>query len=122
MNIFGKALAVVMLLISSSASMAAGYITDFSGEGVSVYKYFVHTTGAVTFFVTGAQHNPDGCYSIGQFHIKSDTTGRKEMISALMMAFAAGKKVGLYSSKCEVIPFWGGTNEYPIISNLWVNQ
>ena len=119
MRLIKQLICAISLVALANIAVAGGYLTNFSSEGVTITKYFVHSNSAITFFVSGTVNSND-CSSGNQVHIRTDTAGRDEMISAVMLAFASGKKIGLYYSRCEVLPFWGGTNTYPIISDLWV--
>ena len=76
------------------------------------------TVGAL--FVSGIEINPDVCGSIGLIHIKADHQGFKTISSSALTAFVSGKKIGVYSSGCEILPFWGGTVTRPIVRELWV--
>jgi len=108
------------------AAHAGGYLTAF-GTGVPVTDYMVNnnvgyggTSIGLTIFNPATVSNPDGCGSTSYLHIKSSAPGYKEMVAAVMSAAAAGKKIGFHSTGCELLPFFGGTTTYPIISDLWV--
>ena len=113
------ALLLVSLFMAHGAS-AGGYLTPY-GTGVTVAKYHVHGEGGITLWVSGL-NNPDSCADTTLVHIPPTLPGYKTMVAAVMTAQATGKKVGLYSSNCSRIPFWGGTITYPIISNAWVTD
>ncbi len=112
------------LILASINANAGGYLTSTvdSLTGVTIDNYFVHSGGEVTLFISGGATNPDTatCDSIGKVHLKGDLPGHNNMVAAALAAFASGKKIGMYASKCTTITFWGGTVRYPIISNLWV--
>ena len=118
---FRKLLFITALLLPG-AVFAAGYMTDLGAPEATITQVFTHSGGGVTLFISGAPENPDTCDSPGLVHLKGDLPGHNQMVSAALTAFAAGKKVGLYTVGCEIIPFWGGTQDHPIISNLWVAQ
>ena len=105
---------------------ASGYLTAF-GTGVPVTDYMVNnnvgnggTNIGLTLFNPSTVNNPDGCGSTSLLHIKSSAPGYKEMVAAVMSATASGKKLGFHAVGCELLPFFGGTTTYPIISDLWV--
>jgi hypothetical protein len=49
-------------------------------------------------------------------------SGYREMVTAVMSAHAQGKKSGLWSTGCSLIPFWGGTVTDPIAHDVWVTD
>lgn len=102
------------------SAMAAGYLTPF-GAGTIVEKYHVHGEGGITLWVSGVA-NPDSCGGSNLVHVPSTLPAYKTMVSAVMLAHSAGKKVGLYGSSCSTLPFWGGATTYPLVSNLWVTD
>ena len=75
----------------------------------------------MTLWVSGLD-NPDGCGDTTLVHIKSTLDGYKEMAASAMMAYASGQKIGLWSTGCETLPFWGGTVTRPIIHTLWITD
>jgi len=114
-------LILLSMLFSSNYSYAYGYLTKLIGPGVSINKYFVHNGGGVSLILNeNFPLNPDDCGDTKHVFIKGDRAGHKAMISAALAAFASGKKIGLHSYGCEIIPFWGGTVTRPIVSELWV--
>jgi len=118
MKIFSKFIATI--LIVPSLSFASGYLTPY-GQGVTIQKYTMHGDGGMTLWVSGIS-NPDNCTDTNLVHIKSTMPGYNGMVSAAMAAYASGKKIGLWSNGCEVIPFWGGSATKPIIHTLWVTD
>jgi len=77
--------------------------------------------GELTLWVTGIS-NSDGCTGTNLVHLAGDLAGHKNMVAAVMTAYASGKKVGLWSTGCVQIPFWGGGVTYPIVHDLWVTE
>jgi hypothetical protein len=106
------------MLSFASLSSASGYLTEL-GQGVSVNRYLIHSGGGMTIWVSGIS-NPDGCGGSDRVHLKGDLPGHDKMVAAVLAASTSGKKVGFWSSGCEVIPFWGGSQTIPIVSDLWV--
>jgi hypothetical protein len=115
---------VLALTVLTREGQAAGYLTALR-TGVAVTDYMVNnntgpgTVGGLTIWVSGIS-NPDGCTGTDKVHIKNSANGYKEMVAAVMSAVAQGKKIGFHSSGCELLPFWGGTTTYPIVSDLWI--
>jgi hypothetical protein len=101
-----------------SLSSASGYLTTLD-QGVSVTRYLMHSGGGMTIWVTGIS-NPDGCGGVDRVHLKGNLLGHDKMVAAVLAASASGKRVGFWSSGCELIPFWGGTQTVPIVADLWV--
>lgn len=99
---------------------ASGYLTPY-GTGVKVNKITVHGGGGATLWVSGIS-NPDECGDTGLVHIKGDLPGQATMISTVLTAYSSGKKIGLWSNGCEVIPFWGGTTTRPLVHTLWITD
>lgn len=115
-------LTLVILALSVTTSQAKGYLTSLNNPEATITQVFTHGGGEVTLFVTGITQNPDGCDSTSLVHLDGSFPGHERMVAAALTAFTAGKKVGLYSSGCSVIPFWGGTQTRPIINNLWISN
>lgn len=111
-------LAGMLVLALSSAVHASGFLTNL-GTGVSVTKYLMHSAGGMTLWVSGIS-NPDGCSGADRVHLKGDLPGHDKMVAAVLAASASGRKVGFWSTGCAIIPFWGGTQTVPIVSDLWV--
>ncbi len=107
---------ILGLLLLSQSVFASGYLTPL-GSGVTIQKFLMHGNGGMTLWVSGVT-NPDNCGDTGLVHLKGDLPGHRNMVSAAMTAYAAGKKIGLWSAGCEFIPFWGGSTTRPIISTL----
>jgi hypothetical protein len=103
---------------SPQAAHSSGYLTPFT-EGVSVSRYHMHGGGGMTITVSGIS-NPDGCGGTSLVHIPSTLSGYKEMVAAVMTAVATGKRIGLWSTGCSLLPFWGGSTTYPVVNDLWV--
>ena len=114
-----KCLIIVLLFLSSSAF--ADYFTPLDGPGVTIVKMHFHDQGGVTLHISGAVQNLDDCSVASRVHIPKDLSGLNNMLSASLMAYTTGKKIGLHVSGCESIPFWGsGGGLTPIVKNLWV--
>lgn len=112
---------IFLSFLFSISTHASGYLSPLASNGVSISSYFVHSSGAVTLMLNSVTpSNPDSCAVTTRVHLKGNLDGHQNMVAAALAAFASGKKVGLYSSGCESIPFWGGNIQTPIISNLWV--
>ncbi|MCL1126201.1 hypothetical protein [Shewanella surugensis] len=114
-----RPLAIGLFFITNMAS-AAGYLTSLGNPEATITSVFTHAEGHVTLIVSGVTLNPDECGDLGRVHIQADLPGHKNLVSAALTAFASGKKVGFYTTGCEVIPFWGGTSTRPVINSLWI--
>lgn len=110
-----------LFLLFFIQEVEAKYFTSYN-SGVTINRIHAHNGGGVTLHVTGSVINLDSCAVTDRVHIKANLPGSDNLIAHAMMAFAAGKKVGLHASGCEVTPFWGGNLMTPIIDNLWVFQ
>lgn len=108
---------LVVTCLASTAN-ASGYLTALD-QGVVVNRYLMHSGGGMTIWVSGIS-NPDGCGRSDMVHLKGDLVGHDKMVAAVLAASASGRKVGFWSTGCEIIPFWGGTVTVPIVANLWV--
>jgi len=117
-----KRLLVSFIILLATNVHSAGYLTNLNSPKISITKIFSHSNGAITLFVTGVDLNPDECGLVSHLHIKADNLGFKNMLSLALSAQATGKKIGVYSSGCEVIPFWGGTVKRPIVRELWISN
>lgn len=115
-----RVLIFVLFVVFSVNVNASGYLTSLGGPGVKITSYFTHSGGGVTLKISGSVSNPDGCEATDRVHLKGDLAGHNNMVAAALAAFASGKSVGLWSTGCETIPFWGGTSRVPIVANLWV--
>jgi hypothetical protein len=105
---------------------AGGYLTPFR-TGVVVTDYMINnnvgnggTDIGLTILLSSTVSNPDSCGSTAFLHIKGTAPGYKEMVAAVMSAVASGRKIGFHAKGCELLPFFGGSTTYPIISDLWV--
>jgi len=110
-------LCVGALMISPSF---AKYITPLNGPGVEITRYFTHSNGAVSLYISGATINLDECTSTFRVYIPHDLAGQDILASTALAAFHSGKKVGFHGSGCSTTTFWGGTVDVPIVDNLWV--
>ncbi len=108
------------ILLFIASQVQAKYFTALNGPGVKITQYFTHSGGGITLYISGDVLNQDNCAITNRVHLKGDLPGHKNMVTAALAAFAAGNTIGLHASGCEVIPFWGGGQMTPIISDLWV--
>jgi hypothetical protein len=108
------------LLLSFPLISNAKYFTNYLSEGVEITRVHNHSNGSVTLIISGDVDNLDQC-AVTTRHLKGDLDGHKQMVASVMLAFAAGKKIGLHASGCEIIPFWGASGGLtPVINNLWL--
>ncbi|KZY41288.1 hypothetical protein A3757_17995 [Oleiphilus sp. HI0117] len=114
-----KILAVCLLCISSDL-FAYEYLTDLSGPGVTIKRYFVHKNGGLSLILNENVPKNSECNVKNHVYIKPDINGQSLMTSAALAAFASGKAIGLHGDGCETIPFWGGSSTRPIVTDLWV--
>lgn len=103
-----------------SFNVFAKYVTPLDGAGVEITRYFTHGSGAITLYISGEVLNLDNCAKTYRVFIPHTAAGKDNLAAAALMAFASGKKIGLHASGCSTTQFWGGTEEVPIINNLWV--
>ena len=115
-------LSLIFLLLFSNYSSAYEYLTSIGGPGVTINRYFVHNGGGLSLLLNENIPRPSNCTVTNHVYIKPETPGFKIMASAALAAFAAGKKIGLHGDGCELLPFWGGTQTRPIVTDLWVFQ
>lgn len=116
-----KILVIGMLFIVSNVH-ASGYLINL-GDGVTINKIHAHNGGGVTLWVDGSKlSNPDGCQNMNKVHLPSSTAGIAAQTSIVLSAYMAGKKIGMWSTGCNVIPFWGGTTRYPIVTEVWITE
>ncbi|MFP3349949.1 hypothetical protein R0K04_00880 [Pseudoalteromonas sp. SIMBA_153] len=111
---------LVFFIMIFNTSVNAKYVTSLSGPGVEITKFFTHGNGAVSLYISGPVKNLDQCSSTFRVFIPHDLPGKDVLVSAAMMAFSSGKKVGFHGSGCSTTVFWGGTVDVPIINNLWI--
>ena len=123
-----KKLITALALSLSSLSLHAsggGYLTNY-GQGVEILNLHIHNKGGVTLIVNGSEIRENSCDSSSKIHIKPETPGYDAMLSTVLAAYMANKKVGFWSyysngkNNCEVLPFWGGSVSYPIVYDLWM--
>jgi len=112
----------VLIFFLVPVSSQAKYFTPLGGPSVKITRFFTHSGGGVTLYISGSVQNLDGCPVTDRVHLKGDLKGHQNMVSAALMAYASGKEIGLHAQGCELIPFWGtsGGGAVPIINNLWV--
>jgi len=120
-KIFQPCLLFIFILLSSK-TIAYEYLTDLNGPGVAIKQYFVHKNGGLSLILTSNITKQTSCHSKNHVYIKPETPGFQIMASAAMAAFASGKSIGMHGDGCETIPFWGGTQTRPIVTDLWVFQ
>lgn len=106
----------------TTVSSASGYLTLLA-QGVSVNGYMMNngvgsgSTG-MTVWVSGIS-NPDSCGATTMVFIPSSVANYSALVAAVISAFAAGQRVGFWSSGCDLMPFFGGTTTYPYVVTLW---
>lgn len=115
-----KKVLILFLSVFLSTHAFGKYVTQLNTEGVEITKFFTHGNGAISLYISGAVENLDECTSTFRVYIPHDIAGKDTMVSAALMAFASGKKVGFHGSGCSTTTFWGGTVDVPIIDNLWI--
>ena len=115
-----KKILILFVLAVASINVCAKYITNLGTQGVEITRYFVHSSGAVSLYISGTVDNLDQCTSTFRVYIPHDLPGKDIMVSAALAAFASGKKVGFHGSGCSITAFWGGTVDVPIVNNMWI--
>jgi len=115
-----KKILVLCLTVFMVFPSFAKYITPLGGPGVEITRYFTHKNGGISLYISGAVQNLDKCTATYRVYIPHDLAGKEIIASAALTAFVSGKKVGLHGSSCSTTPFWGGTEDVPIVDNLWV--
>lgn len=117
-----KYVLLILTVFSFGNANAGGYLVPHSG-GITIQKIHAHGSGGITLWVDASQiQNPDGCQDRSKVHIRSSQAGYETMVSIALSAYLSGQKVGLWSPQCSVIPFWGGTTAYPIVSDIWITK
>ena len=96
-----------IVFLCCSGQSFAKYVTPLNGSGVDVTKVFVHVSGSVSLYISGAVQNLDQCTSTFRVYIPHDLPGKDAMLSAALMASASGKKIGLHASGCSTTAFLG---------------
>ena len=109
---------VVSMTLSISAQ--SEYITPLDGPGVEIIKVFIHKSGAVSLYISGAVVNLDRCTATSRIYIPHDLAGKDAMLSTALMAFASDNKIEAHGSGCSATVFRGGRTDVPIVDNLWV--
>lgn len=116
-----KRLAFLLTLFFPISGLSAGYLTPL-GTGIDIHKVHAHPDGAITLWIEQSSiSNPDGCGRTGLVHIKA-AGGYETLVSMVLTAYTSGKKIGLWSTGCEFIPFWGGPHTYPVVNNIWITD
>jgi len=117
-----KKIMMLLFMFASSQVFASGYLVPL-GAGVTINKVHAHSAGGITLWVNGSElQNPDSCDRLDKIHIRAGDLGYETMVTVVMTAYVANKKIGLWSTGCEIIPFWGGTLKAPIVTNLWITD
>lgn len=117
-----KKLIILAVAFFSSLTFASGYLVHL-GKGVEVLKVHAHSGGGLTIWVNSADlMNPDSCTRKDKVHIRSSLAGYDAMVTLIMTAYTSKKKIGLWSTGCSVIPFWGGSQTYPIVTDIWITE
>lgn len=116
-----KKFLICLMLFLATSSAHAKYITALNGAGVSIERVFVHESGAVSIYISGDIVNLDQCTSTFRVYIPPTAIAKGEMLSLALFAYASGKRVGFHGSGCSTTPFWGGTQDVPVVNNMWVH-
>lgn len=117
-----KKIFVVALTMFSSITFASGYLVKL-GEGVEISKVHAHSAGGLTLWVDASKlMNPDSCSYLNKVNIQSSQAGYDAMVTVIMTAYTTKKKIGFWSSGCQVLPFWGGTQTFPVVTNIWITD
>ena len=117
-----KKLIIAVLAFMSTSVFASGYLVPL-GQGVEVLRVHAHSGGGLTLWIhQNSIQNPDSCKGTDKVHIRSSLAGYDAMVTVVMSAYTAKKKIGFWSSGCSTIPFWGGTITYPIVHDLWITD
>ena len=109
------------MLFLVANSVHAKYITALNGAGVTIERVFVHESGAVSIYINGGIANLDQCTSTFRVYIPPTAKAKDEMLSLALFAYASAKRVGFHGSGCSTTPFWGGTQDVPVVTNMWVH-
>ena len=116
-----KKILICLMLFLVTNSVHAKYITALNGAGVTIERVFVHESGAVSIYINGGIANLDQCTSTFRVYIPPTAKSKDEMLSLALFAYASGKRVGFHGSGCSTTPFWGGTQDVPVVNNMWVH-
>lgn len=120
-DILMKKILICLMLFLVVTPTYAKYITALYGGGVSIERVFVHESGAVSIYINGGIVNLDQCTSTFRVYIPATAKAKDEMLSLALFAYASGKRVGFHGSGCSTTPFWGGTQDVPVVNNMWVH-
>ncbi len=115
---FKKYVFTAMVMVLSSNVFAYEYLTSLGGPGVTINRYFVHNGGGISLLLNENVPITSQCDKKSHVYIKKEIPGYEAMVAAALAAFAAGKEIGLHGDGCDTIPFWGGSNTVPIVSDL----
>ena len=112
---------LLILLLLPATAFSSGYLTPL-GTGVDVSRIHAHENGGFTMWVDPSSiANPDSCARTDKVHVKPTTPGYDTLLSVALSAYVSGNKIGMWSHHgCAIIPFWGGPNSFPIVSDLWM--
>ena len=110
---------ILVLMIMGGNIHASGYLHTL-WTGTLVQSIHSYDNQIVIKFVEHAPHNPDGCDVTYMAYINDTSKNYSQVLTIALAAQASGKKLGVWSRKCSVIPFWGGTNTVPHIDALWI--
>ncbi len=117
-----KTIILLAIVLLTSGVNASGYLIPY-GQGVTINKIHAHASGGLTLWVNSNElQNPDECSRRDKVHIRSSLGGYDAMVTVIMSAYTANKKIGLWSTGCSTIPFWGGTQTFPIVSDVWITD
>jgi len=105
-------LGIIFLSFSSSVLAYDGWSGANKVTSVRVYP-----NDQVLITMPGAA-NPKGCSEMGYIVLRNaDTEAGKRQYSALLTAYASGKKVNLALTDCS----GGGTTGWPLIEQVWLS-
>lgn len=116
-----RLLKLAILMLYPHLTSNAKYVTALNSEDVEITRINNHVNGGLTLYISVSMVNLDNCTVTSRVHLKGNLKGHDNMVSAVLMAFATGKRIGLHASGCEIIPFLGTSGDLtPVISDLWV--
>ncbi|WP_072680852.1 hypothetical protein [Arcobacter sp. LA11] len=101
----------IVICMSFNALAYDGWSDTYPISSIRVYS-----NSMVLITMPGA-NNPKGCSDTSYLVLKNaDTEAGKRQYSALLTAYASGKKLNLALTGCS----GGGTNGLPIIEQVWL--
>lgn len=114
--------AVKSIMSIASINMGTDFIFAFMVLNLTISRKIqaLYFAGLISKQLSKPVKNLDQCSSTFRVFIPQDLPGKDVLVSAAMMAFSSGKKVGFHGSGCSTTVFWGGIVDVPIINNLWI--